>query len=72
MITFSETAAAPAAPVQTIVERMAETMRDMRAAGQVVTARALAVYGDYTDAEVERYAPEASDLARARAVREVA
>lgn len=56
---------------QSLVERMAETMRDMRAAGQVVTISALAVYGDYTDAEVERYGAEAADLARARAARQI-
>lgn len=56
----------------TLVERMASTMQDMRAAGQVVTDRALAVYGDYTDDEVARHGREAADLARARAVRQVA
>jgi len=62
----------PAAPARSIVERMADTMREMRAAGQIVTADSLAVYGDYTSAEVARHAMEASNLARAREVRQVA
>lgn len=53
-------------------ERMADAMRDMRAAGHVVTAASLAVYGDFTDAEVARYGPEAANLARTRETRQVA
>jgi hypothetical protein len=63
---------APAQPARTLVERMADVMREMRAAGQMVTAGTLAVHGDFTDAEVAKVAREAADLARAREVRQVA
>jgi hypothetical protein len=62
----------PAAPALSIVERMADVMREMRAAGQTVTSDSLAVFGDFTNAEVSKHAPEASNLARAREVRQVA
>jgi len=57
---------------KSIVERMADDMADMRAAGQLVTNEALAVWGDWSSAEVERHAREAADLARSRAVRQLA
>jgi hypothetical protein len=64
---------APAvAPARSIVERMADVMREMRAAGQIVTAETVAVFGDFTSAEVSKHAMEASNLARAREVRQVA
>lgn len=79
MISQQYRPAAPAAPkvpqkadARTIVERMADVMRDMRAAGQTVTAASVAVYGDFTDAEVSKHAMEASNLARSREVRQVA
>ncbi|MEP9389619.1 hypothetical protein [Mesorhizobium sp. KR9-304] len=73
MIGFENAPAATLPPENpSIVERMAETMRDMRAAGMTVTARALAVYGDYADADIERHGEEAAALARARAVRRLA
>lgn len=68
-------AAAPvaaAAAKRSLPERMADTMRDMRAAGQIVTAESLAIYGDYTNAEIAAHASEAANLARAREVRQVA
>jgi hypothetical protein len=61
-----------AAPARSIVERMADVMREMRAAGQIVTAETVAVFGDFTSAEVSKHAMEASNLARAREVRQVA
>lgn len=66
--------AQPAAshPAAALVERMAATMQDMRAAGLVVTSQSLAVHGDYTDDEVARHAAEAANLARSRAVKRVA
>jgi hypothetical protein len=64
--------APPAAPARSIVEAMADVMREMRAAGQTVTSETLAVFGDFTDAEVAKHAMEASNLARAREVRQVA
>jgi hypothetical protein len=64
---------APAAmPGRSLVERMADVMREMRAAGQVVTAATLAVHGDFTDAEVAKHAMEASNIARSRETRQVA
>lgn len=62
----------PAASARSVVERMADTMREMRAAGQMVTAETVAVHGDFTDAEVAKFAREASDLARSRETRQVA
>lgn len=59
-------------PEQSILERMAATMQEMRAAGQVVTAYTLAVFGDFTDDEVATHGPEAANLARSRAVKRVA
>lgn len=60
------------AEARPIVERMADIMREMRAAGDPITADSLAVRGDFTSAEVAAYAREASDLARSREVRQVA
>lgn len=62
----------PALPERTVAERMADVMREMRAAGQVVTAASVAVHGDFTDAEVAKHGPEAANLARSREVRQVA
>lgn len=75
MISHQYRPAAPKAPhaaARSLVERMADVMREMRAAGQMVTAESVAVHGDFTDAEVARHAREASDLARARETRQVA
>jgi len=64
--------ASPAtSPAITIVERMAATMQDMRAAGHIITADTLAVHGDFTDDEVRQHGDEAANLARARAVKRV-
>lgn len=63
---------APQAETRSVAERMADVMQEMRAAGQIVTAESLAVFGDFTDAEVAKFAREASDLARSRQVRQVA
>lgn len=62
----------PAQPTRGVIERMADTMREMRAAGQMVTAATVAVAGDFTDAEVAKYGPEAANLARSRETRQVA
>jgi hypothetical protein len=72
---YRSAAPAPAARAlepRTIAERMADAMREMRAAGQIVTAATLAVYGDFTDDEVAIFGPEAANLARSREVRQVA
>lgn len=61
----------PDPTAQTVVQRMASTMQDMRAAGAIVTAASVAVWGDYTDAEVAAHAREAADLARAGAARQL-
>ena len=65
-------AAKKAPPQKSIVESMADVMRDMRAAGHVVTSESLAVFGDFTAAEVAKHGPEAANLARQQAVRKVA
>ena len=57
---------------KSVVERMAEAMRDMRAAGQTVTAENLAVHGDFTDEQVKAYGVEAANLARSLNTRAVA
>jgi len=62
---------APQAP-RTVAERMADVMREMRAAGQIVTAETVAVHGDFTNAEVAKHGPEAANLARSREIRQVA
>ncbi|MBN9243968.1 MAG: hypothetical protein J0I98_14345 [Mesorhizobium sp.] len=68
------TKAAPpaAAKTRSVTERMADTMREMRAAGQMVTAETVAVHGDFTNAEVAKFGPEAANLARSRETRQVA
>lgn len=57
---------------KSVVERMAETMRDMRATGNTVTAENLAVFGDFTSDQVSRYGVEAANLARSLNSRAVA
>ena len=64
-------AAAPA-PQKTLVQRMADTMREMRGAGVTVDAQALGVWGDYTDAEVAEHGIEAGNLARTLERRDLA
>lgn len=66
MITIQQRPAtkAPVLSKKSVVERMAEAMRDMRASGQTVTAENLAVHGDFTDDQVKAYGTEAANLAR--------
>jgi hypothetical protein len=52
-----------------IVERMADKMLEMGMNGTAVTADSLAEHSDFTRAEIKEHGPEASDLAKARAVR---
>lgn len=56
----------------TLIDRIARTVEDMRAAGIVVTKQALAVYGDYPTDIVERHGEAACDLARSRQIRQLA
>lgn len=71
MITY-EPAAAAAQPAGDIVARMAERMREMALNGTAVTADSLFEHTDFTRAEIRAHAGEAADLARSRAVRQLA
>lgn len=61
-----------AAACPEIVERMARAVEEMHAAGATITGETLAVHGDFTADEVARHGVAACDLARSRAVRQVA
>ena len=60
---------APAAVPSSIVERMAERMREMGMNNQPVTAETLFEGSDFTRAEIREHGADAADLARARSVR---
>ena len=52
-----------------IVDRLAETMREMAFAGQNATVESLSARCHLTPDEIRAFGPEAADLARARSVR---
>ncbi|TPK38674.1 hypothetical protein [Mesorhizobium sp. B2-5-3] len=62
-------AISPAAMPKDIVERMADKMLEMGMNGTAVTAESLFEHSDFSRAEIKEHGPEASDLARSRAVR---
>lgn len=53
----------------TIVDRLAEAMREMAFAGQNATVETLSARCRLTPDEIRAFGPEAADLARARSVR---
>lgn len=66
-----ETLPQPAGPVlveRTIVERMADKMREMAMNGIAVTAGSLAEHSDFTRAQIEEHGPDAADLAKSLSV----
>lgn len=70
MIRYADNPApAPIAP--TLVERMAQKMREMGMGGVAVTADSLFEYSDFSRAEIEAHGREAADLARALSVRQL-
>lgn len=75
MITFQQPPAG-LAPVsvavisQSIVDRMADKMLEMGMNGTAVTKESLFEHSDFTLEEIDKHGPEASNLARARAVRQ--
>ena len=56
--------------VPSTVDHMASVMREMAFGGQTVTAEALALKGDFSKAEIERYGQDAADKARADSIRQ--
>ena len=72
MITFHSPEPLVAPAPATVVERMADVMLAMGMNGTAVTADSLFEHSDFTRDEIRRHGAEASDLARARAVRRVA
>ncbi|TPN79991.1 hypothetical protein [Mesorhizobium sp. B1-1-2] len=59
-------------PERSIVERMAERVLELGMNGTAVTKDALFEHTDFTREEIDAHALEACNLARARAVRNVA
>ncbi|RWC29815.1 MAG: hypothetical protein E5V25_08255 [Mesorhizobium sp.] len=76
MITFQQPPAlAPmtaAIMSQSIVDRMADKMLEMGMNGTAVTKESLFEHSDFTLEQIDQHGPEASNLARSRAVRNVA
>lgn len=63
-------AAPPAVPA--IVDQMVDKILEMGMNGVAVTADSLFEHSGFTRAEIEKHGREACDVARARAVRQVA
>lgn len=63
--------AAPQAPARSRLDQMADKLRELGANGGV-DEQTLFENSDFTRAEIRELGPAASDLARARAVRQVA
>ncbi|TIX23875.1 hypothetical protein [Mesorhizobium sp.] len=77
MITFQHPpigslSTSPAVITQDIVELMADKMLEMGMNGTAVTADSLYEHSDFTRDEIKAHGPEASDLAKSRAIRQVA
>ncbi|TIX19229.1 MAG: hypothetical protein E5V35_34140 [Mesorhizobium sp.] len=77
MITFQHPpigalSTSPAVFATSIVERMADKMLEMGMNGTAVTADSLFEHSDFTRADIDAHGREASDLARHRAIRQVA
>ncbi|RWK12505.1 hypothetical protein [Mesorhizobium sp.] len=59
-------------PQRPLVERMAERVRELGMNGIAVTKDVLFEHTDFTRAEIDTHALEACDIARQRAIRQVA
>ncbi|QKD16758.1 hypothetical protein [Mesorhizobium sp. NZP2077] len=75
MITFQQPpigalSTQPAVIATPIVERMADRVLELGMNGTAVTKDSLYEHTDFTREEIDKHAPEACNLARARAVRQ--
>jgi hypothetical protein len=71
MITFQKIQPGETLP-PAILDRMADKMLEIGMNGVAVDADTLFERSDFTRAEIEKHGREAADLARARAIRQVA
>jgi hypothetical protein len=65
MITYQSEAAGAPTSLPSLLERMADKMREMASNGIAVTVDTLFEHSDFTRGEIDSFAREAADLARA-------